>query len=791
MELTSGPPSANGLRVRGQREVHLRDLWAVVMRHWRLVALLTAIVAGGAYVSGRDAVPRFQSRLTVQISSAKQVFARSDDIDVDELALRTDPILSEALVLTTQGLALRVVEALDLQLEVDDPTVYRGDAFAGVAVDSGAPPARYTLSLDAADRGWELRDAVGQLVGTGSYGEPAAGPGFSVVARPPADGRRAVRFRIVRSEEAAAWVSAGLSYRVREATNAVDISFTSTDPTLVPLVLNQAAVELRNDGAERARQAAARKRSYIADQLVRAEQAAAAKRAELQRYKETERITDLSAEEQAIVQAISELERQKQGIRLSLATLRDATADSAAVGIETLNQLAAVEGSQRNTALAFQTQRLLELYEERRSLTAGALGLRPDNPQVQALDQRIGESHTALRAAVAAEIAALAQRERAVDERIGERRRELLAFPGKESRIAELRLESNLLDDTYRYLLGQYEQARMQEATISPYVAILDGASPPVRFGTNVQQKLLLGLLVGLLLGLGGAFFLEYLDQTIKSAGDVERVLGMPVLGLIPFERSLAASGNGAARQPIVVLSQLAPDDPAVEAYRALRTNVTFVGAERPLQLLAVTSPGPGEGKTTTAANLALALAQGGARVLLVDADLRRPQLHRAFDLPQAPGVTDVLVGKARVADAMRRDVRASLDVLPAGALPPNPAELLGSDAMRQLLGEVRRDYEYIVADTPPALPVTDATVMAATVDATILVMRSGETEEVAARRVVEQLGRVRARVAGVVLNGVSQRHDHYYTYYAHGAYAERRGRAGRKSLKARIAGMF
>ncbi len=439
--------------------------------------------------------------------------------------------------------------------------------------------------------------------------------------------------------------------------------------------------------------------------------------------------------------------------------------------------------------LAFQIGSLLELYEERRSLTAGALGLREDNPQVQAIDQQMRDGHRALRTAVEAELEGLEGREQAIDGKIAELREQLMAFPGKETRIAQLQLESSILEDTYRYLLAQYQQARMQEATIAPYVAILDGASPAFRIGTNLRQKVVLGFLVGLLLGLGGAFFLEYLDQTIKNAADVERTIGTPVLGRIPLEPKLSASSNG-RRQQIVILTQLSPDDPAVEAFRALRTNVTFVGAEKPLQFITVTSPGPGEGKTTTAANLALILAQGGSRTLLVDGDLRRPQLHRAFGLVQDPGLTDILIGKAIAREAVRPEVAQSLDLLPAGAVPPNPSELLGSDAMRHTVAELRREYEFIVIDTPPSLPVTDATVVAAIADATIVVMRSGETEEGAAQRAVEQLRRVRARVAGAVLNGVTPRRDQYYSYYTYsrsGRRSERRSRAPIRSLRARL----
>jgi tyrosine-protein kinase Etk/Wzc len=769
------------------REIHLRDLVAVVRRHWRVVVLLPVLVALGAWFAGRNAIRQFQSRLTVQINSPKQVFARLDDIDVDEFALKTDPILSEALILTTQGLALRVVRSLGLQLELDDPAARRADVFIRVLVDSAAPPSQYRLVVGSA--GYEVRDLTGATVAAGPYTEPARGPGFELGVRPQSD-EADLGFHVSAPEVAAAWVGAGLSYGVREGTTAVDMYFTGTDQGLVPRILNEAAVQFRLDGAQRAQAIAARKREYVFEQLGQSRQAYEAKLAELQQFKERREIADLPAEAQATVSTIQDFELDRQRLLVELATVDEATSDSGPFGVETLNRLSAVQNVGDNAALEFQLHSLLELYEQRRSLTAGSLGFREDNPQVLAVDQRISEAHGALREAVRGARRTLSVRIQALDHKIAELRSLLRTFPGMETRIAQIQLEAGIQEQTTRYLLGQYESARLQEATIAPYVTILDGASPAYRIGSTLRQKVLLGLLVGLLLGVGGAFFLEYLDQTIKTTQDVDRVLATPVLGMVPLDAKLAAR-SGDSRRPIAIITALDGDDPAAEAYRTLRTNVTFVGAERPVQLLALTSPGPGEGKSTTAANLAVALALGGHRTLLIDADLRRPLLHRAFGLVHEPGLTDVLVGRAAAREAIRPDVIERLDVLPAGSSPPNPSELLGSDAMHALIAEVRQNYDYIVVDTPPVLPVTDATVISTVADATILTIRSGETEETSATRALDQLKRVNARIAGVVLNGVDTRRDRHYTYYKYQKNVAYRARGPGRTLGRRISRMF
>lgn len=777
----------------GERDIHLRDLAAVVVRHWKIAVLFPILVSGGAYLAGRNAVEEFRSQLTIQISSQKQVFARLDDIDIDELALQTDPILSEALILTTQGVALGVVDRLRLQLEPIDLSLRRGSVFRAISMESVAdrptPVARYELARHPST--WELRNAAGTTVASGSYETGVTGPGFSFFTVPPESGEDedAVPFRIVSREAAAALVTGGISYSVRQSTTAVDVFFTGTDPTLVPHILNEAAVQLRDRGVERARQAATRRTEYISRQLAITEVQQRAKLNDLQDFRETEQVTNLSAEETSIVTAIHEAEQEKLDIQVYISTLADARESSNSIGIETLNRLSAVGEISANSALSFQIRTLLELYDSRRTAIT-AEGLRESNPQVVRLDQRIGQAHAALIGAVQAALDGAEARISAVDERVSDLRARLATYPGKANRIAQLQLEVDILNQTLQYLLGQFETARMQEATIGPYITILDGASPPVDLGTSLNQKILLGFLVGVLLGLGSAFFLEYLDQTIKSSEDIERVLGIPVLGLIPQDPGLSSSG-GPRRNKLGLITDLDAGNPGAEAYRSLRTNVTFVGAEKPIQFITVTSSGPSEGKSTTAANLALTLAMSGSKTILVDGDLRRPIGHVTFSLEQEPGLTDVLIGGTPIKEAVKSEVQPNLDILTAGSSPPNPSELLGSDSMHALIAELRRDYDYIIADTPPTLPVTDSAVLASNADATILIVKCGATDEQAAKRALDKLKRVHARVAGAVLNGVKQKHEeYYYTYYSYDRAPPTRSGL-RLSLGSRIAGLF
>jgi tyrosine-protein kinase Etk/Wzc len=777
-----------------ERRLHLRDLVQILVAHWRVAAAVTFLVLGATYAASRRAQARYQSSATIQVNSKKQVFARLDDIDVEEMALRTDPVLSEALVLTTQGLALAVADNLGLRLQVMDPGARRGDYIYDVQVDSTAVPDSFQLRLRGPE-GYQLRDGRGALIASGPYFAPVTGPGFTLSVRPPpGDDEVEVRLGIVPLSAAADLVRGGVAFAVQPSTNVVTVTHTGGDPTLVPDILNAALHALQNYGADKIREIAAQRLTYIQERVGDAQQRYLASLARIQSYQEQQATTDLSAEEIALINTIQEFEREKERRRLDLATIEGILGQSQdSVTFETVNRLAAVAAISSNPAMGYQLESLLRLYDERRTLVTGTMGLRENNPQVQALDSRIQASSRALVDATRATIRGLETAISQIEENIQRQRDRLGTFPGKQSQFAQLELEAQLQNDTYRYLLSQFEAARISAATIAPYVQIIETATVAQRVGIGLRQKLIIGLMIGLFLGVLAAFFLEYLDQTIKTASDVERVIEVPVLGLIPYEpRPALPGGNGRRRTGLPLVSLLSPDHPSSEAYRALRTNVTFVNAEqRGLQLLVITSPGPGEGKSTTAANLAITLAQQGTATLLVDADLRRPLVHRAFNLVQEPGLTDVLIGAAQVREAIRPNVVPKLDVLPAGALPPNPSELLGSEAMRRLLEQLRGHYETVIFDSPPALAVTDASVLGANTDAVILVLRAGETEEVAAQRAIEQLRRVQARVAGAVLNGVAKDRDRYYNYYTYSR-ADRPGpRGALAALRERIANLL
>jgi succinoglycan biosynthesis transport protein ExoP len=338
----------------------------------------------------------------------------------------------------------------------------------------------------------------------------------------------------------------------------------------------------------------------------------------------------------------------------------------------------------------------------------------------------------------------------------------LAALP---ARSAAQEQQLGALRDRVAALRGSYAALLSLPGSAANAVTVVDPATPPEGPASpRVLLNTLLAALVGLLLALGIAFTMEYLDDTVKSSEDVEAATGLATLGTV-----IKMKGDKGRSEIYSLATLLYPRGPAAEAYRTMRTNLEFAAVDEPIRALLVTSSLPGEGKTTTASNLAVAFAQAGRRVILVDADLRKPGVHRLFDLPNAAGLTSLLrtdeVAIDDVAQATEADL---LRVVTTGPLPPNPAELLGSVRMRTILERLVAATDLVIIDSPPLQAVTDAAIISAITSGTLLVIDAGRTRRAAAAHGREALAKADARVLGVALNRISTRSGSEYGYYAY-----------------------
>lgn len=406
----------------------------------------------------------------------------------------------------------------------------------------------------------------------------------------------------------------------------------------------------------------------------------------------------------------------------------------------------------------------------------------PDHPQLRAAEARVDLLRSKLREALGQIASSLAPQL----ETLGGREQELQGQYETQNQLALELARHSLIYGRLQNEVARHRRLfdvlveRMREVDLTTgytktnveVVEAAEIARLPIR--PRKVRLVVTSVILGLLLGIALAFFFEYMDDTIKTPEDLEDRVGVPVLGFVPAMNTKGTGAESFAHRGMV--STLEPTSSVTEAYRNIRTSLFFSAPPEEARALVITSGGPGDGKTTTAANLALVIAQSGKRVLLVDADFRRPMLHNVFRIRSRTGATTVLVGEATLEEAVRQPSNNgkpidNLDVLIAGPKPPNPAELLDSERMRQLLEEARQKYDRVLLDTPPVLFVADASILGALSDGVIMVVKSAKNTRSLATRAREQLEGVNARILGGILNDVRVSHLGYYysDYYYHG----------------------
>ncbi len=370
---------------------------------------------------------------------------------------------------------------------------------------------------------------------------------------------------------------------------------------------------------------------------------------------------------------------------------------------------------------------------------------------------------------------------------------ELETLPVKVLGLARLERRRLVDEQTYLMMTKKLEETKIQQAGQRKNVRVVDEAIAPL-FPTKPKKKLnlALGLVLGVGLGIGITFLREYFDNTIKTHEDLEN-LGYNVLANIPqiemskveekLEAKLSKLGPiEGKRIEARLITHLDPKSPVSEAYRTLRTNLQFSKIDKEVQTMLVTSSGPKEGKSTTSANLAIALAQSGKRVVLIDGDLRRPVVHSIFGIDKEDGITNYLMNDISYEKMIKESIMDNLYIIPSGILPPNPSELISSKNMEDLIARLKTDFDFVIFDTPPIIAVTDAAILSTKVDGTLLVVKSGQTNYDAVVRAKSLMDNVDARVLGALLNGVEVggMYGTYYYYYYHNYYSKP-GKKGRK----------
>lgn len=364
-------------------------------------------------------------------------------------------------------------------------------------------------------------------------------------------------------------------------------------------------------------------------------------------------------------------------------------------------------------------------------------------------------------------------REKSLKEALANQKQEALVLNQKAIEYGVLKREAEGAREMYEVLIKRFKETSVTEDINASNMRIIDRAEIPEKpIKPKTLRDLALAVIMGLMFGIGLAFFIEHLDNTVKTPDEIEQRFGVPCLGMIPViaEEDIPTDGNG---RPELVTTRMTKSTIS-EAYRSIRTKILFSSAGLAPKIIMVTSSIAQEGKTTTSANLAVTMAQAGSKVLLIDCDLRRPRLHYMLGISRDKGITNVLVGNSDLDDVIVETSIANLYAIPCGPIPPNPSELLGAKQMGKILDILSEKFDRIIIDTPPVSAVTDAVVMAKYVDRVIVVVRANNTGYEMVSNAMKHLASINVVVLGAILNDVDMdKNAYYYRYYYQDYYAE------------------
>lgn len=569
----------------------------------------------------------------------------------------------------------------------------------------------------------------------------------------------------------------GIEVRPIRRTSLVVIQATSDDPVLAALIAGRHSVAYQDWVRTSRMSQQARGLKFLRGQADELREKVADLEREMADYAEANSIIAVNKDENITAQKLALVSRQ-----LTEATARRIEAEN--IYKESLNALETASAGFDDVSTQTMRSELAKLDAEYGQLRAK---FTDSYPRVAQLKAQIAELRRAIEgqrrqivAGLKAKSIAAAEEEKSLQEELEQQKSRAFELSKKQVEFNVLNRELTSSRDLLENVLKQIKETSLAVESNASNISIVD--SPTVPLYPSFPRKkliLLLGVLLGLGAGVGVAFLLNYLDNTIRTPEDVAAVLQLPSLGVVPsFESVPPPPGGGAppsssrelvphaagSELPIVFLHS--PKSLAAEAYRTIRTGILLSQAGEPPRTILVTSAQSSEGKTTSTVNLAVSLASSGGRVVLIDADLRRPAIGRHFNMRSGgPGLVDVLTGQRTFDEVALKDIVPGVAYVPSGPIPPNPAELLGSVTMAGLIDQLAALYDYVLIDSPPILPVTDSVILSRYVDGVVLVLKGASTPRRVVNDARKRLQSVGARVLGVVLNNVDVSSGDYYYY--------------------------
>jgi succinoglycan biosynthesis transport protein ExoP len=758
----------------------IREYVAIVKRQIWLVLAVVIIVVGPTVYSVMQIAPRYRAVSTIRLADdARRSLAGDQQSPFDVIGRETDLLQSQIQILTSEAVATEAMEQSGLRLRPAAKMPFV-DEMTNIIVADSATADSISISFGPTS----VIATTRRTQASASYGQPLLieGVSFTVTKRPPIG---STVMQVVGKEDAAGEALGGFSATPRPKTDIIDLSYVGLEPHQARRMTNAMALAFQAHNAVTSQLQSKRRRIFLESQLKQTDSMLGAATAASSNFRSRRQVFSSKEKASAQERALVDIDLRRADLDAERRTYQSLLAQAARSGESSdasLRSLVSSPGIAANPVIQ-QLYAQLTMYESiRDSLTT--LGAAPSNPEVVGATSRIASTTDRLMSAVRSQINSINARIQAMDNLRATSSSQIAAAPATETEEGQLSEQVQTIQKMSEELQGELQKAKMAEAVEAGQVEIVDLAKVPYgAIPSGGTRKVALGVIVALLLGIGLAVVVDGMNTSIRRRTDIERMLQVPGLAVIPrlvrntavdrgLQRALPKkTGNGASRPPrkktieeLVTVTDMR--SASAEAYRTLRTNLIFSQAVQTLRTVLVTSASPGEGKTTTAANLAVSFAQHGMRVLLIDCDLRRGRLHKIFQIPREPGMTELVIGQEEAEGVIRQTDITGLYVIASGNLPPNPSELLGGERMRKTLASLSEAFDLIVIDTPPLLAASDGAILATLSDGVVLVLRAGSTEGEAAQQAIQQLAGVGARVVGAVLNDPDAKVPTYGGYY-------------------------
>ena len=710
---------------------HLLDRLTAVFKHRRLVGTAFLLVVSAMMLQSYSTIPQYATEARIEIQNPRSVQMTASAAQDQYFEDPDIYYATQVQILQSRDLGRRVVRRLSLQNHPD---------FNGMK-----PRPRDPVSLIR-----EARSAASQWVRSLVSRQPA-----TAVPQPAPD-ESTVERGLVNA------FLPGLSVNQQRLTSIFEIRYEHTDPDFAVMAANAVAEEYIAQNLEVRLGDTKTRLEFVNSEIDRTQNAVREAEEAMTRYREQNNALSLQDRTNLVESSLSDAqtaltraEANRKTKEIIYNQLR--TVDPSAPAADAHPAI----GNNRDIVAA--RAQLAQLESRRNELVAKGLGdAHRDMVQVNkdldtARQLLVAERRKVIETA-RTEFEQARAEEQSFANALASAKAGSMDLSRKAGEYTILQDRANNERSTLKTLLEEKSKLEVISSSRVNNARLIDRAEPRrAPISPNSRRDLMFALMAGVAVAFGLAFGMEYLDDTVKTPEDVTKYLKLPLLGLVPSVKG----------DHVPVLTETVPHDFG-EAFRSLRTSLVFTSGGESTRVIAVTSSQPLEGKTTTAANLAFALALGGARVLLIDADMRRPGLHKTLALENTVGLSHVLTGQARVKQAVQRSSEPNLFVITAGHPPPNPSELLASDRMTQLITVLSQGpFEWVVIDTPPVLAVTDAVIVAQKVAGVVFVVGSEMTRKVHAERALEMLQSGRARGVGAVLNRIDfDRNKYYYSRY-------------------------